>query len=715
MIRNAAYVALALVQILVVAGTSLNYRGRWLREIPREVFEAKDLEELDLSGNRLTELPEEIGNLSMLKKLDISDNELTELPESIGDLSMLRELDLSGNKLTALPESIGDLPMLQLLHIMCNELKALPEAIGDLSMLKDLCLYHNQLTALPETIGRLEMLQKLYLRRNQLTALPETIGRLERLQKLYLDNNQLTALPEAVGCLVSLQELYLNSNQLTVLPEAVGCLVSLQKLCLHRNKLTALPEAIGRLVSLQELYLDNNQLAALPEAIGRLEMLQELYLDNNQLAALPEAIGRLEMLQKFYLDNNQLTALPEAIGRLVRLKDIRLDNNQLTALPVTIGYLERLQMFYLRYNQLTSLPHTMAGLHDITMLDLRNNPLVERGEGDTLGWRDLRERLGDRVVLSQNELAGPVTVINEDDVYRRLREDTLHWNIERLRHIIVDSVTPPTLSAHDLLAIWTQRLAEHAPPTTDGRDMASYIKTVYGIDENAFQGWKMYTKSLAETQALLEAVLVRLRDCTKNARAYVPELCEALRWCPDRQKACLAMVYRALYGGEDRGTFESFVEQRVGELKSIVLDVVVMPGQATQNVHVLNTWRHILRDRLGIRTEYESRMGTYDQDIYGGSVGNVLDVFYRKFTPLYVIRKLAEEINESEKWLVEAGAYLSGRLDKEEYARRVFEYAEEEDIEYMNPERISEKGVEDILVDMGILVRGRKREEESTE
>eukprot|EP00866_Antonospora_locustae_P000523 jgi/Antlo1/523/1106 len=245
--------------------------------------------------------------------------------------------------------------------------------------------------------------------------------------------------------------------------------------------------------------------------------------------------------------------------------------------------------------------------------------------------------------------------------------------------------------------------------------MASYIKTVYGIDKNAFKGWKMYTKSLAETQALLEAVLVRLRDCTKNARAYVPELCEALRWCPDRQKACLAMVYRALYGGEDRGTFESFVEQRVGELKSIVLDVVVMPGQATQNVHVHNTWRHILRDRLGIRTEYESRMGTYDQDIYGGSVGNVLDVFYRKFTPLYVIRKLGEEINESEKWLVEAGAYLSGRLDKEEYARRVLEYAEEEDIEYMNPKRISEKGVEDILVDMGILVRGRKREEESTE
>eukprot|EP00866_Antonospora_locustae_P000384 jgi/Antlo1/384/174 len=669
MIRNAACVALALVQMLEVAGTSLNYRERWLREIPREVFEAKDLEELDLSGNQLTELPEEIGRLKRLKVLGLGGNWLKALPESIGDLSMLKDLLLHNNQLTALPETIGQMSQLQVLDISDNELTALPEAIGRLERLQKLCLTSNRLTALPETIGRLERLQMLDLSGNQLTTLPEAIGRLERLQKLYLDYNQLTALPEA----------------------------------------------IGRLEMLQELCLDNNQLTVFPEAIGRLERLQILSLTSNQLTTLPETIGRLEMLQELCLNSNRLTALPESIGRLERLQELCLDNNQLTALPVTIGRLERLQMFCLRYNQLTSLPHTMAGLPRITMLDLGNNPLVERGEGDTLGWRDLRERLGDNVLLSQNELAGPVTVINEDDVYRRLREDTLHWNIERLRHIVVDSVSPPTLSAHDLLAIWTQRLAEHAPPNTDGRDMASYIKTVYGIDKNAFKGWKMYTKSLAETQALLEAVLVRLRDCTKNARAYVPELCEALRWCPDRQKACLAMVHRALYGGEDRGTFESFVEQRVGELKSIVLDVVVMPGQATENVHVLNTWRHILRDRLGIRTEYESRMGTFNQDIYGGSVGNVLDVFYRKFTPLYVIRKLGEEINESEKWLVEAGAYLSGRLDKEEYARRVLEYAEEEDIEYMNPKRISEKGVEDILVDMGILVRGRKREEESTE
>eukprot|EP00866_Antonospora_locustae_P001732 jgi/Antlo1/1732/1129 len=124
------------------------------------------------------------------------------------------------------------------------------------------------------------------------------------------------------------------------------------------------------------------------------------------------------------------------------------------------------------------------------MLDLRNNPLVERGEGDTLGWLDLRERLEDRVVLSQNELAGPVTVINEDDVYRRLREDTLHWNIQR-HDSLSSKASHPIHSPHNLLA-------RHAPPTTDRRDMASYIKTVYGIDKNAFRGWRMYTESLSE-------------------------------------------------------------------------------------------------------------------------------------------------------------------------------------------------------------------------
>ena len=77
--------------------------------------------------------------------------------------------------------------------------------------------------------------------------------------------------------------------------------------------------------------------------------------------------------------------------------------------------------------------------------------------------------------------------------------------------------------------------------------MESYIQTLYGLDEDAFRGW---------------TVLVRLRDSPSNAQAYVPELCEALLWCPDRQMACLTMLYAALHSTQDTGTFEYFVGAR---------------------------------------------------------------------------------------------------------------------------------------------------------
>ena len=132
-------------------------------------------------------------------------------------------------------------------------------------------------------------------------------------------------------------------------------------------------------------------------------------------------------------------------------------------------------------------------------------------------------------------------------MYARLREDPLHWNIDRLRLIRVESVSPHTPSAHDLLAIWSGTLARHTLPTADRRDMESYIQTLYGLDEDAFRGW---------------TVLVRHRDSPSNAQAYVPELCEALLWCPDRQMACLTMLYAALHSTQDTGTFEYFVGAR---------------------------------------------------------------------------------------------------------------------------------------------------------
>ncbi|KAL0265723.1 UNVERIFIED_CONTAM: hypothetical protein PYX00_011438 [Menopon gallinae] len=84
--RKMVYVAM--VQwIHEVASTTLAYRSRGLREVPREVFVATDLQELDLSYNQLTTLPVEIRSLSQLQRLYLYLNRLTTLPGEIGSLS----------------------------------------------------------------------------------------------------------------------------------------------------------------------------------------------------------------------------------------------------------------------------------------------------------------------------------------------------------------------------------------------------------------------------------------------------------------------------------------------------------------------------------------------------------------------------------------------------------------------------------------------------
>ncbi|KAL0265929.1 UNVERIFIED_CONTAM: hypothetical protein PYX00_011646 [Menopon gallinae] len=275
-----------------------------------------------------------------------------------------------------------------------------------------------------------------------------------------------------------------------------------------------------------------------------------------------------------------------------------------------------------------------------------------------------------------------------------------------LRTTVLESVPESKHNTEEILDIWRGKLVRYAPFHADGRDMESYTKFIYSIDIEAFKGWRMYEESVPVTRDLVEAVVSKLVESRVDAEAYVSEVCEALLYCPDRQMATLNMVYGALYAKRDVGSFECFVENEIATLKRHILDIVVTPGSGTQNVHVQNYWRYKLREKLGYKGEYKPRMGTFDQGRLGGHVGNVLDVFYTKFTPKYVVEKLVEEINRRKERLMGAGAYLSGRLEDESYKRRVFEFENEEDADLLIPSRITHSGVEDILERMGIIERG---------
>ncbi len=252
-----------------------------------------------------------------LIKLGLSGLALTQLPPELWQLTNLQELYLENNQLSQLPPEIGQLTNLQTLVIHHNQLSQLPLELGQLTNLQRLDLDNNQLSQLPAEIGQLSNLQKLYLDNNQLSQLPAEIGQLTTLHTLYLNNNQLSQLPPELWQLCHLKELYLDENQLSQLPAEVGQLTGLQELSFTNNQLSLLPPELWQLTNLQKLWLDNNLLDEIPPEIGQLTNLQELDLSHTKLKQLPTEIGQLTSLQTLNVDDipTLLTPPPEIVAR----------------------------------------------------------------------------------------------------------------------------------------------------------------------------------------------------------------------------------------------------------------------------------------------------------------------------------------------------------------------------------------------------------------
>lgn len=103
------------------------------KELPKEICELTELNELRPYGLSLTAIPVEIGNLVNLKKLDLSGNNLTSLPSSIGKLTNLKVLNLANNNLSKLPVEIKSLSNLKKLNIKGNKFSK-----SDLQKLKNI-------------------------------------------------------------------------------------------------------------------------------------------------------------------------------------------------------------------------------------------------------------------------------------------------------------------------------------------------------------------------------------------------------------------------------------------------------------------------------------------------------------------------------------------------------------------------------------------------
>ena len=111
-------------------------RRKKLESFPTEVFQFKNLRELDLGNNRITEIPANVGELEKLEILNLERNKIKVVGKEIGQLRRLRYLDLGMNQIEALPHEIGKLINLEYLQIWGNEITAIPESVVKLESLR---------------------------------------------------------------------------------------------------------------------------------------------------------------------------------------------------------------------------------------------------------------------------------------------------------------------------------------------------------------------------------------------------------------------------------------------------------------------------------------------------------------------------------------------------------------------------------------------------
>ncbi|MFX1326522.1 MAG: hypothetical protein ACFE91_00060 [Promethearchaeota archaeon] len=83
-----------------------NYNSNNIIEIPKTIFELRNLKKLILKRNNINYIPDSILRLTTLKELDLSYNLFNDIPQIIGKIKTLEKLNLKGNNIQKIPDEM---------------------------------------------------------------------------------------------------------------------------------------------------------------------------------------------------------------------------------------------------------------------------------------------------------------------------------------------------------------------------------------------------------------------------------------------------------------------------------------------------------------------------------------------------------------------------------------------------------------------------------
>lgn len=265
-----------------------------LKKLPGEIYNYKNLEELDLSKNEFEVFRLNAKKMPKLKKILLSENLLSENSIRIKRNKHVQILSLSDNAFEAFPKRLQRNKGLKDIHLANNFIKS-TEGIRfkKLKSLELLNFYNNQITSLSEKIGYLENLQILDLYHNQLSFLPQNIVKLKKLQTLAVSNNNLWEFPSTMQNLVNLKILYAHHNKLS----SVNFLPpNIENLDLGFNLLESVPAALKTVPHLTDLDISNNKITSGAEILKQIPGLKKVFLALNDFESDPAKFAELQQI-----------------------------------------------------------------------------------------------------------------------------------------------------------------------------------------------------------------------------------------------------------------------------------------------------------------------------------------------------------------------------------------------------------------------------------
>lgn len=188
-------------------GKIIRYRSKsFIKEFPKTLLEAKNLQVLVLQSLRSASLPEEIKNFKKLTCLSLDGSKIEKLPEGIGELKNLKTVSLTSCRKLDIQQVLDVLkncPKLENLSLSYIPFETMPATIGELKNLKHLRIKNNKFKTLPDEFYTLTNLE--YLGISSTSDNPynyedifKKLQKLPVLRTLFIPHANLKALPEVM-------------------------------------------------------------------------------------------------------------------------------------------------------------------------------------------------------------------------------------------------------------------------------------------------------------------------------------------------------------------------------------------------------------------------------------------------------------------------------------------------------------------------------------